>query len=186
MCTVLLSNFSWIWAAAAPLDRVCAYWFTPVPTTPHSRAYLASTIYVTSPSLGRYWYLSLWSPACLLHACVLSCFSHVQFCETLWTAAHQAPCPWDSPGKNTGVGCHVFHQGIFPTQGSNILSYVSCVSCIGRQVLYQQHHLGSPWSPEVLIYTIWTVVGSESGRGCGNPLRYSCLENPHGQGNLAG
>ena len=21
-------------------------------------------------------------------------------------AAHQAPCPWDSPGKNTGVGCH--------------------------------------------------------------------------------
>ena len=23
-------------------------------------------------------------------------------------AAHQAPHPWDSPGKNTGVGCH-FH-----------------------------------------------------------------------------
>ena len=21
-------------------------------------------------------------------------------------AAQQAPCPWDSPGKNTGVGCH--------------------------------------------------------------------------------
>ena len=29
------------------------------------------------------------------------------------------PCPWDSPGKNTGVGCHVLLQGIFPTQGSN-------------------------------------------------------------------
>ena len=28
-------------------------------------------------------------------------------------------CPWDSPGKNTGVGCHFFLQGIFPTQGSN-------------------------------------------------------------------
>ena len=28
-------------------------------------------------------------------------------------------CPWDSPGKNTGVGCHSFLQGIFPTQGSN-------------------------------------------------------------------
>ena len=27
--------------------------------------------------------------------------------------------PWDSPGKNTGVGCHVLLQGIFPTQGSN-------------------------------------------------------------------
>ena len=28
-------------------------------------------------------------------------------------------CPWDSPGKNTGVGCHALLQGIFPTQGSN-------------------------------------------------------------------
>ena len=23
-------------------------------------------------------------------------------------------CPWDSPGKNTGVGCHFLLQGIFP------------------------------------------------------------------------
>ena len=28
-------------------------------------------------------------------------------------------CPWDSSGKNTGVGCHALLQGIFPTQGSN-------------------------------------------------------------------
>ena len=28
-------------------------------------------------------------------------------------------CPWDSPGKNTGVGCHFLLQGTFPTQGSN-------------------------------------------------------------------
>ena len=28
-------------------------------------------------------------------------------------------CPWDSPGKNTGVGCHALLQGILPTQGSN-------------------------------------------------------------------
>ena len=28
-------------------------------------------------------------------------------------------CPWDSPGKNTGVGCHFLLQGIFPTRGSN-------------------------------------------------------------------
>ena len=26
--------------------------------------------------------------------------------------------PWNSPGKNTGVGCHLLLQGIFPTQGS--------------------------------------------------------------------
>ena len=25
----------------------------------------------------------------------------------------------DSPGKNTGVGCHALLQGIFPTQGLN-------------------------------------------------------------------
>ena len=36
---------------------------------------------------------------------------------TLWAAA--LLCPWDSPGKNTGVGCHCLLQGIFPTQGSN-------------------------------------------------------------------
>ena len=40
-----------------------------------------------------------------MHACMLSCFSHVRLCVTLWTAAHQAP-PWDSLGKNTGVGFH--------------------------------------------------------------------------------
>ena len=29
-------------------------------------------------------------------------------------------CPWDSPGKDTGVGCHFLLWGIFPTQGSNL------------------------------------------------------------------
>ena len=28
-------------------------------------------------------------------------------------------CPWDSPGKNIGVGGHALLQGIFLTQGSN-------------------------------------------------------------------
>ena len=39
----------------------------------------------------------------------------------------------DSPGKNTGVGCHALLQGIFPTQGS----YPGLPHC--RQILY---HLG--------------------------------------------
>ena len=30
-------------------------------------------------------------------------------------------CPWNSPEKNTGVGSHFLLQGIFPTQGSNLL-----------------------------------------------------------------
>ena len=29
-------------------------------------------------------------------------------------------CSWDSPGKNTRVGCHVLLQGIFLTQGWNL------------------------------------------------------------------
>ena len=29
------------------------------------------------------------------------------------------PCPWNFPGKNTGVGCHFLLQGIFLTQGLN-------------------------------------------------------------------
>ena len=29
-------------------------------------------------------------------------------------------CPWDSPGKSTGVGCHALLRGIFPTQGSTL------------------------------------------------------------------
>ena len=41
---------------------------------------------------------------------LLSRFSCVQLCATPETAAHQAPRPWDSPGKNTGVGCHLLLQ----------------------------------------------------------------------------
>ena len=29
-------------------------------------------------------------------------------------------CPWDFPGKNTGVGCHFLLQGILPIQVSNL------------------------------------------------------------------
>ena len=34
-------------------------------------------------------------------------------------------CPWDSTGKNTGVGWHSLLQRILPTQGSN--SYLLCL-----------------------------------------------------------
>ena len=51
-------------------------------------------------------------------------------------------CPWDSPGKNIGVGCRALLQGIFLTQGSNLHLYVSCIV---RQILYHQCHLGNPY-----------------------------------------
>ena len=39
-------------------------------------------------------------------------------------------CPWEFPGKSTGVGCHLLLQGIFPTRDW------TPVSCTGRWILY--------------------------------------------------
>ena len=47
--------------------------------------------------------------SCLL-LLLLSRFSRVRLYATPQTEAHQAPRPWDSPGKNTGVGCHFLLQ----------------------------------------------------------------------------
>ena len=52
---------------------------------------------------------------------------------TLPTKVHLVKAMGFFPGKNTGVGCRSRFQGIFPTQGSNS---TSSVSCIGRWVLY--------------------------------------------------
>ena len=43
--------------------------------------------------------------------------------------------PWDSPGKNTGVGCHALLQGIFLTQASDSgLWHCRPILYPGRQV----------------------------------------------------
>ena len=39
--------------------------------------------------------------------------------NSLWSHGLWLLCPWNSPGKNTGVGSHSLLQGIFPTQGLN-------------------------------------------------------------------
>ena len=44
----------------------------------------------------------------------------------------------DSPGKNTGVGCHALLQGIIPTQGSN----PGLPHC--GWILYRLSHQGNP------------------------------------------
>ena len=52
------------------------------------------------------------------HACLVA-----QSCPTLLRPQGLQPirplCPRDSPGRNTGVGCHALLQTIFPSQGSN-------------------------------------------------------------------
>ena len=50
-------------------------------------------------------------------------------------------CPWNSPGKITGMGCHFFHQWMFSTQGSNSRSphcerILYCLSHQGIQSLH--------------------------------------------------
>ena len=49
-------------------------------------------------------------------------------------------CPWNSSGKDTGVGSHSLLQGIFPTQGSNS----GLLHC--RQILYHLSHQEGPKS----------------------------------------
>ena len=50
---------------------------------------------------------------------VLSHWHHLQLFGIVWTSAHQAPRPWDSPGKDTGVSCRARLQEILLPQGLN-------------------------------------------------------------------
>ena len=65
-----------------------------------------------------------------------------QSCPTLCDPIDHRPtrllCPWNTPGKNAGVGCHALLQGIFPTNGSN----PGLLHC--WQILYHLSHLGIP------------------------------------------
>ena len=60
----------------------------------------------------------LWGPS----TCVFVC-SVTSVVSDSWRPYGLQParllCPRDSPGENTGEGCHGLLQGIFPTQGSN-------------------------------------------------------------------
>ena len=58
-------------------------------------------------------------PRAWCSACTLSHFICVWLCNSMDCSPFNLLCPWDSPGKNTRVGCHAFLQGIFLTQGSN-------------------------------------------------------------------
>ena len=66
------------------------------------------------------------------HQCVCVCVC------MLVTQSSSTLCLWNSPGKNTGVGCHSLLQGIFPTQWSNL-------GLLHRSwILYHLSHQGSP------------------------------------------
>ena len=63
-------------------------------------------------------------------------------CDTNRLQPARLFCPWDSLGKNTGVGGHVSSREYSQPRDQIPLSYSSC---IGRQVLYHQHYLGRPF-----------------------------------------
>ena len=63
-------------------------------------------------------------------------------------------CPWDSPGKNNGVGCCALHQGIFLTQVSN------------QHLLYLLHWqgfftTGTPGKPKYLNVSMLMLMFSQ-------------------------
>jgi len=84
--------------------------------------------------------------------CVVLCLV-AQLCPTLCDPINCSPpgssVHGNSPGKNTGVGCHALLQGIFPTQGSN----VGLLHC--RQILYQLSYQGSLRDALLTSKSVW-------------------------------
>ena len=86
-------------------------------------------------------------------------YTHVCACSVVSDSLHPTDynlpgsvCPWDSSGKNTGVGCLVLLQGIFPTEGLN------------PSLLCLQHRqagsllLVSPGKQEIYIYIYIYII----------------------------
>ena len=69
-------------------------------------------------------------------------FSHVQLFATPWTVVFHAPLPMGI------LEARILEWVVMPSsRGSSRPRYGTCVSCIGRQVSYHWHHLGSPSVP---------------------------------------
>ena len=83
-------------------------------------------------------------------------FSRSVMSDSLWPQGlypARILCPWDSPGKNTGVGCHFLIQKIFPTQESNsgLLCCKKILYCLSyREVLTVYSQL-SNWSHPIVL-----------------------------------
>ena len=79
------------------------------------------------------------------------CAKLLQLCKTLCNPMDHSPprllCPWDPPGKNTGMGCYVLLQGIFSSQKN------PCLLCL----LHWQAGslpLAPPGKPKINVYFI--------------------------------
>ena len=73
--------------------------------------------------------------------CVCVCEADSVVSNSLWPHGlfpTRFLCPWDSPGKNTGVGCHVILQGIFPIQGRTHVSWSSALQVNSLPLSHQK------------------------------------------------
>ena len=86
-----------------------------------------------------------------IHSCAVLCLiaqSCPTLCDPMDCSLPGSSVHGDSPGKNTGVGCHALLQGIFPVRGSN----PGCPHF--RQILYHLNHQGRPRSTAYGSYTL--------------------------------
>jgi len=94
------------------------------------------------------------------------------------------PCPWDSPGKNTGVGCHFLLQCMKVKSESEVAQSCPTLSdpmdCSHQAPLCMRFSRQEYWSGLPDSGDSGSIPGSgrSSGGGLGNPLQYSCIENP--------
>ena len=90
--------------------------------------------------------------------------SCLALCDTMECSPPASFVHGDSPGKNTGVGCHALLQGIFPTQGSSQPRDRSQVSCIagGFFTIWATREAPNKWYHTVLLFLCLIYVTSRS------------------------
>ena len=84
-----------------------------------------------------------------MHACMLSCFSCVQLCVTLWTVARQPPLSMGFSRQEYWSGLPCPSPGDLPNLGIEPVSPVSPALQVDSLPL---SHLGSPVASHMLHY----------------------------------
>ena len=114
-------------------------WINPLSWWQEARTYQATRLWT---------YVHLAYRGCVLCLVTQLCPTR---CDPMDCSPPGSSVHGDSPGKNTGVGCHTFFQGIFPTQGTN----PGLPPC--RQVLYHLNPQGSPYTQGTFMISISTL-----------------------------
>ena len=129
------------WVVISFFIYICIYIYTHT----HIYAMIYSVSFAITQRTDLEWVLSyLESGYFAVKNENLSVVSHILQPHWLWPARFL--CPWNSPGKNTGVGSCSLLQGIFQTQGSD----PGLQHC--RWILYCLSQQGSPRILEWVAY----------------------------------